>query len=145
MGEKRVLYIEDNGQLRWMVMEILEFEGFRMFGADCGLQGLDTAQRVKPHLILTDIDLPDINGFEVLARLRAVPDVASVPVLVVTANGVDKDQDYYARAGFDGCLFKPFDAGQIVHIVREYIARAEHRAAPTIIPGIALQPPQNVV
>src|SRR5437868_662023 len=100
MGEKRVLYIEDNGQLRWMVMEILEFEGFRLFGASSGLEGLDIAQRIKPQLILTDIDLPDMTGFEIMSQLRMLSVEASVPVLAVTANSVGKDRDYYVNAGF---------------------------------------------
>src|SRR5260370_17941118 len=128
-----------------MVMEIVESEVFCLFGANSGLEGLDMAQRVKPHLILTDIDLPDMTGFEVMARLRMLPTVASVPILAVTANSIDRNRDYYVSAGFDGCLFKPFDAGQIVHIVREHIARAELKVAPTIIPDITLWPPETVV
>src|SRR5258707_12767507 len=145
MGVKRVLYIEDNGQLRWMVMQILQFAGFCSFGAENGLRGIDAALRVNPHLILLDFDLPDIDGFEVVARLRKLPAFASTPILTVTANGSEQEREHFARAGFDGCLFKPFDAGQIVHIVREYIARAEMKVPPAIIPGITLYPPENVV
>ena len=86
-----------------------------------------------------------MNGFEVMSQLRRLSSLVSVPILAVTANSVDKDRDYYVNAGFDGCLFKPIDAGQIVHIVREYIARAEIKTAPSIIPEITLRSPENVV
>jgi two-component system cell cycle response regulator DivK len=104
-----ILYIEDDLPNRTLVKRVLEAEGYRVVEAESGKQGLDLARTKQPALILVDINLPEMDGFEVTARLRQMPDLGSVPIIAITANVLKGDRERTLAAGCSGYIEKPID------------------------------------
>ncbi len=104
-----ILYIEDDVPNRILVKRVLEAEGFRVVEAGNGRQGLEVAQRERPALILVDISMPGMDGFEVTARLKALPGLSTVPIIAVTANVMKGDREKTLAAGCSGYIEKPID------------------------------------
>jgi len=106
----RVLYVEDNpANLKLVEMIVQRHPGVELQMAPSGSLGLDLARAGRPDLLLLDIHLPDIDGYKVLARLRADPATRHVPVVAVTAQAMPEDVKRVLAAGFDGYLAKPLD------------------------------------
>ncbi len=106
----RVLYVEDNpANLKLVEMIVQRHPGVELQMAPSGSLGLDLARAGRPDLMLLDIHLPDIDGFEVLARLRADEATRALPVVAVTAQAMPEDVKRVLAAGFDGYLAKPLD------------------------------------
>jgi CheY-like chemotaxis protein len=94
------------------------------------LTGLDMAQAEPPALVLLDIQLPGLHGFEVLRRLRAAPTTARVPVIALSANAMQSDIDAALAIGFDAYLTKPVDMAQLLSTIDRWLADpAGQRAA----------------
>lgn len=125
MTEKtRILYIEDEAQMIELTRMVLEREGFEVLGAVGGIQGLDAVKREKPDLILLDLMMPDIDGWEVYRRIKADKDLADIPVIVVTAKvqSVDKALGLHV-AKVDDYLTKPFGPKDIIASVQRVLAK----------------------
>jgi two-component system cell cycle response regulator DivK len=104
-----VLYIEDDLANRTLVRRVLEAEGYVVLEAANGLQGLEVASAERPDLVLVDISMPDMDGYEVTARLRTMDGVAGVPVVALTANVMKGDRERALEAGCSGYIQKPLD------------------------------------
>ncbi|NTU56499.1 MAG: response regulator [Anaerolineales bacterium] len=115
-----VLYIEDNPDNTTLVRRALEARGYKLIDAANGLKGVSLAETEDVQLILLDINLPDIDGYEVARRLRASPKrvLASVPIIAVTANALKGDAQRALDAGCDVYMSKPIN-------IRELWARVE--------------------
>jgi len=113
MDEKIILYIEDNPENRLLVKRVLEAEGYQVVEADSGSTGLQKAERLKPNLVLMDINLPEIDGYELTHRLKQMPHLAGVPVVAMTANVMKGDRERTLAAGCDGYIQKPIDVDQL--------------------------------
>ena len=113
MGEnpppKAILYIEDDRANRILVRRVLEAQGYRVLEAENGMQGLEIAQNERLGAILMDIHMPEMDGFEVMARLRALPETALVPVIALTAMVMKGDRERTLEAGCSGYIQKPID------------------------------------
>ena len=109
MSGERILYIEDNFENRTLVKRILEAESFVVLEADDGPSGMRVAEQEAPALILMDINLPEIDGYEVTAKLRQIPSLAHVPIVALTANVLKGDRERSLAAGCDGYIQKPVD------------------------------------
>ena len=98
-----VLYIEDNPDNMMLVQRALEARGYRLLKAMKGVEGVATAEKETIDLILLDINLPDIDGYEVARRLRASPkrELSTVPIIAVTANALKGDAEKALNAGCD--------------------------------------------
>lgn len=120
----RILYIEDEAQMIELTRMVLEREGFEVLGAVGGIQGLDAVKREKPDLILLDLMMPDIDGWEVYRRVKADQDLADIPVIVVTAKvqSVDKALGLHV-AKVDDYITKPFGPKDIIASVQRVLAR----------------------
>lgn len=119
MTQQTILYIEDNPENRLLVKRVLEVEGFQVIEADSGISGLKAAQTAKLDLILMDINLPEIDGYELTHRLKQMPHLAGVPVVAITANVMKGDREKTLAAGCDGYIQKPIDVDQLpVQIAR---------------------------
>jgi len=118
---QRVLYIEDN-PVNLMLMEaVLEREpGVLLTCVPQPEHGLDLALAEPPDLILLDIQMPGIDGFEVLRRLRAAGRTRCVPVVAVSANAMPGDIERARAAGFDDYLTKPIDFDRLLSVVRRF-------------------------
>jgi two-component system cell cycle response regulator DivK len=115
-----VLYIEDNPDNMMLVQRALEARGYRLLKAAKGLDGLATAETEQVDLILLDINLPDIDGYEVARRLRSNSkrELNSVPIIAITANALKGDAEKALDAGCDVYMSKPIN-------IRELWARVE--------------------
>ena len=109
MSSERILYIEDNFENRILVKRILEAESYVVIEADDGPTGMRMAEQEAPDLILMDINLPEIDGYEVTGRLRQIPSLVHVPIVALTANVLKGDRERSLAAGCDGYIQKPID------------------------------------
>ncbi len=105
-----VLLVEDEDQLRRLMKELLEREGYLVAEARDGAQALDQVDRHAPDLIMLDLNLPGLDGYGVLAKLRAQPLTAKIPVIVLTAKGDEDNEVRVFELGADDFLTKPFRA-----------------------------------
>jgi len=103
----RILVVEDNWESLELMRYLLKAQGHQVFVAAGGAAAVEIAPRERPDLILCDVQMPDVDGYEVLRRLRANPALAHVPVVAVTALSASDDRHQIAQAGFDGFLPKP--------------------------------------
>jgi two-component system cell cycle response regulator DivK len=115
-----VLYIEDNPDNMMLVRRALEARGYRLLSAMNGMTGVATAEKEEVDLILLDINLPDIDGYEVAKRLRESKKsaLAYVPIIAITANALKGDAEKALAAGCDVYMSKPIN-------IRELWARVE--------------------
>jgi two-component system, cell cycle response regulator DivK len=115
-----ILYIEDNPDNMMLVQRALEARGYHLLKAMKGLDGVTTAETEEVDLILLDINLPDIDGYEVAQRLRSSSKtrLASIPIIAITANALKGDAEKALDAGCDVYMSKPIN-------IRELWARVE--------------------
>jgi len=100
---------------------LLESAGYALIEALDGLEGVAAAERVHPDLILMDIQLPGIDGYEATRRIRAVPALATVPIIAVTSYALSGDEAKTRAAGCDGYVAKPFSPRQLLAKIREFL------------------------
>jgi two-component system cell cycle response regulator DivK len=114
-----ILYIEDNFDNRMLVRRVLEAEGYRVVEAEDGRQGIEWLGLETPDLVLVDINLPEMDGYEITKRLKQLPSMADVPVIAMTANVMRGDREKTIAAGCDGYIPKPID----IDVLPEDISR----------------------
>jgi signal transduction histidine kinase len=119
--QPRVLYVEDDPASRALVQRILEPEGYKVEAVEDGVTALEVAQRVRPDLILMDINIGGLDGYEVTTRLRAVEEMGQVPIVAVTAATMHGDRERALIAGCDGYIAKPIDVDRFPDQVRSYL------------------------
>jgi two-component system cell cycle response regulator DivK len=119
-----VLYIEDNDDNRTLVKRILMAEDIRVLEASDGAVGYDLALTCLPDLILMDINLPEIDGYEWTARLKSVPELKGVPIVALTANVMRGDREKSMAAGCDGYIQKPVDVDRLPDQVKSFLKGA---------------------
>lgn len=117
----RILCVEDNPQNMRLVRKILKHQGFEVIEAVDGLTGVDLAHNEKPDLILMDINLPDIDGLEATSRIKANPELQSIPVVALTANAMYGDEERVLAAGCDGYISKPVSRAKLVGTVKKFL------------------------
>ena len=118
-----ILYVEDNFDNRILIRRVLEAEGYEVGEASDGLSGVRMAGERRPDLILLDINLPDIDGYEAAARLRQIDGVAGVPIVALTANVMNGDRERTLQAGCDGYIQKPIDVDDLPRQVAGFLAK----------------------
>ncbi len=112
--KKKILFIEDEPDQIMMISLRLKKNGYEVISAMNGEEGLKKAVEEKPDLILADVIMPGIDGFEVCRRLRANPLTAHIPIISTTAAGAD-DIDYQCRqAGANDCVRKPYASSDLL-------------------------------
>lgn len=118
--KNNILYIEDNPDNMLLVKRVLVASGYTVLEAENGLKGVQTAENQDVDLILLDINLPDIDGYEVARRLRSSPkrSLTMTPIIAITANALKGDAEKALNAGCDVYMSKPIN-------VRELRARVE--------------------
>ncbi len=121
----KILVIEDEKNVRSNILELLRAEGFEPIEAEGGTVGLDLARQEKPDLILCDVMMTDLDGFEVLARLRQSPDTATIPFIFVTAKTTRSDQRQGMKLGADDYLTKPFTGKELLEAIEGRMNRQQ--------------------
>ena len=123
-GEKSViLYVEDNPGNRILIQRILNAEGYSVIFAENAYQALTIAETETFNLILMDINLPDIDGYTLTARLRNYPRLQNVPIIALTANVMKGDRERSLEAGCDGYIQKPVDVDALPQQIEYYLQR----------------------
>lgn len=119
-----ILYIEDNPDNMILVKRVMEAQGYTLFQAMNGLDGIAVAEKESIDLILLDINLPDIDGYEVARRLRssAIPRLAYVPIIAITANALKGDAEKALAAGCDVYMSKPINIHELRARVEGFVA-----------------------
>ena len=120
MAGEQILVVEDNAKNMTLLRDVLRASGYRTLEASTGGQALMLATEHGPALVLMDVRLPDMDGVEVLSRLRIDERTASIPVLAVTAQAMRGDRERFEEAGFDGYLSKPVDIDELLTAVEQY-------------------------
>jgi signal transduction histidine kinase len=115
----RVLHIEDDPRNRLLVRKLLAAEGHEVIDATDGLEGVRAALTQRPDLVLVDLNIPGLDGYEVTLRLRGEPSLSGVPIVAITAEG---DRDTSFAVGCDGFIQKPIDARSFAALVRRYLS-----------------------
>jgi two-component system KDP operon response regulator KdpE len=119
---RKILIVEDERRMARFIRMNLEHDGFQVLEAVRGQEGLDKLREELPDLILLDVMLPDIDGFEVLRRVR---DVSDIPVVMLTAKGEEDDRVRGLELGADDYVTKPFSPRELVSRVRAVLRRSE--------------------
>jgi len=123
----KILYIEDNRENRLLVRAVLEAAGYMIVDAEDGLAGIEAAIREEPSLILLDINLPGVDGYELVAILKSFPNLASTPVVALTAYAMQGDRQRTLVAGCDGYIQKPIDVDAFPRQVAEFLGGKRER------------------
>lgn len=114
-----ILYVEDNLDNRTLVRRILIAEGYNLLEAVNATQALEILKNTKPNLILMDINMPDMDGYSLTAKIKDTPGLASIPIIALTANVMRGDRERSLEAGCDGYIQKPID----IDLLSEQIER----------------------
>ena len=123
IGRCDVLYVEDDQVNFTLVERILEFRPkLRLLHAAQGLLGVEMAEAYQPKLVLLDLNLPDIDGAEVMRRLQQEPATAQIPVVILSANATPSQIERLLTAGARNYLTKPFDIDMLLAVVDEFVA-----------------------
>ena len=118
-----VLIVEDNDKNMKLARDVLQARGYGTIEATTGEDGVRLARERLPDLVLMDIHLPGISGIEALARLRADPATAKIPVIAVTASVMQQDRKVILEAGFDSYLGKPLNLAEFLAAVNAALAK----------------------
>jgi two-component system, cell cycle response regulator DivK len=118
---KRILVVEDQEDNRRILRDLLTNDGFDMVEAENGEEAIASAQASRPDLILMDIQLPILDGYEATRRIKADPDLKSIPIIVVTSYALSGDEEKARLAGCDDYVAKPFSPRQLLAKIKEYV------------------------
>ena len=118
---KRVLVIEDQEDNRRILRDLLATAGYEILEAVTGEEGVVAAEANRPDLILMDIDLPGLNGYETTRQIKANPTLAKIPIIAVTSYALSGDDQKAFAAGCDAYVTKPFSPRALLAKIREYL------------------------
>ena len=107
--KSKILLIEDNGQNLYLITFILEKNGYEVIQARDGLEGIEKAIQEKPDLILLDIQLPVMDGYQVARRMKSMPELKDIPIVALTSYAMAGDRERILAAGCDGYIEKPIN------------------------------------
>jgi two-component system, cell cycle response regulator DivK len=119
--DKRILVVEDTEDNRRIIGDLLTSVGYEVIEAVDGEEGVAMAESHRPDLILMDIQLPEMDGYEATRRIRAIPQLAEVPIIAVTSYAFSGDEAKARAAGCDGYIAKPFSPRELLAKVREFL------------------------
>ena len=120
-GNRRILVVDDEPHIRRVLEVILGSSGFEVVIASDGMQGLDNLGREPVDLILLDLMMPGASGLEILSKIRANPDRANTPVIILTAKGQDTDREAALAGGANDFLTKPFSPRKLIARIEEIL------------------------
>jgi DNA-binding response OmpR family regulator len=122
-ASKIVLGVDDQPENLMMLESLIEAQGFAFFGVSSGAEAISLAVRVSPRLILLDVQMPDMDGFETCKRLRRIPELAGVPIAFLTARKASDDVRAGLLAGGNDFIVKPFDPERLITRVIHWTSR----------------------
>lgn len=120
----RILIIEDNQFNHELIEYLLTQAGYATLSAWDGLEGLEAARGSVPDLILCDLQMPVMTGYEVVQQIKAEPQTSRIPIVAVTASSMTGDSDKALSAGFDGYIAKPIEPRTFVQQIETFLPPA---------------------
>ncbi|RME90609.1 MAG: response regulator [Anaerolineae bacterium] len=124
MSKGTILCVEDNRENRLLLRRVLEAEGYQVVEAGSAEEALACLENGKPHLILMDINMPNVDGYTLTAQIKSQPGFKDVPIIAVTANVMRGDRERILGAGCDGYIQKPIDIDALTYHIERYLTRS---------------------
>jgi two-component system cell cycle response regulator DivK len=121
---KRILVVEDQADNRQILRDLLTSEGYRVIEAQDGEEGVRAAAAERPDLILMDIQLPRLDGYEATRRIKADPALRAIPIIVVTSYSLSGDEAKARAAGCDDFVPKPYSRRQLMDKISQYLPKS---------------------
>ena len=118
---KRILVVEDQGDLRAILRDFLTASGYHIIEAVDGVEGVDKARSEHPDLVLMDIQLPVLDGYDATRQIKALPDHAATPIIAVSSFAMKGDEEKARASGCDGYVTKPYSPVQLLQIIQGYL------------------------
>jgi two-component system cell cycle response regulator DivK len=119
-----ILYVEDNPDNRSLIRRVLEAEGYAVVEAINAKQALETLEKNEVNLVLMDINMPDMDGYTLTAKIKSVEKFSKIPIVAVTANVMRGDREKSLGAGCDGYIQKPIDIDTLSQQIERFILRS---------------------
>jgi DNA-binding response OmpR family regulator len=140
MDEQRILIVEDEKSLLMAIQRLLETQGYIALTAADGAKALELMEKTQPDLILADVAMPHVNGYQLYEQVQANPRWISIPFIFLTARALDSDVRYGKQLGVDDYLTKPVDPEDLFAVVRGKLHRARQIARRSIGPASSAGP-----
>ena len=121
---KTILTVDDSASIRQMVTFTLKQAGFQVLEAEDGSKGLQKAQGNRIDLVITDLNMPNMNGLEMIAKLRGLPEFKFTPILMLTTESDDSKKMAGKQAGATGWIVKPFNPEQLLKVIERVLPSA---------------------
>ena len=121
MSGKTILYVEDNEMNRKIVRQLLKKTTYQLVEAHDGEAGVAKALEIRPDLVLMDVQLPKLSGIDATRQLRAAPETAATPILVITSFALSGDEEKAKAAGATGYLAKPYSPFDLLNRIRKIL------------------------
>jgi two-component system, cell cycle response regulator DivK len=125
MNKPSVLIVEDNVDNYELVRFLLERAGYQVISASNGAEGVETAKRLRPDLILMDLSMPEMDGWNATSRLKSEAETRHIPVLALTAHTLPGDRKRAIEAGCDGYISKPIKVASFEKLVATLLRQAK--------------------
>jgi two-component system cell cycle response regulator DivK len=119
-----ILYVEDNPDNRSLIRRVLEAEGYAVAEAINAKQALETLENSEVSLVLMDINMPDMDGYTLTAKIKAIKKFRNIPIVAVTANVMRGDREKSLGAGCDGYIQKPIDIDTLSQQIERFLLRS---------------------
>ena len=124
---QKVLYIEDDAESRSLMADIIRYRGYQYYEAERGIEGIRMAKKVKPDLIIIDLLLPDMEGYEVTTLLKSIDGLKNKPIIALTAETKKNVKELTLAAGCDGFINKPINVNEFLFKIEEYLSGRRDR------------------
>lgn len=138
--QHQILIIDDDAILRHIVREALTKNGYKMLEAGSGAAGIECARNDHPHLILLDVMMPDLDGYEVCHRLKSHPMTMGIPIVMLTGLGEISEKVRGMQSGADDYITKPFDPRELRSRVEAHLRRSERDQSATPLTNLPGNP-----
>ena len=119
---KRILIVEDQEDNRTILRDVLSTVGYELIEALNGKDGVRLAQSERPDLILMDIQLPEMDGYQATQQIKSIAELKTIPIIAVTSYALSGDEAKARAAGCDGYIAKPFSPRELLAKVRKYLS-----------------------
>ena len=117
----KILIVEDNQDSRELVVKVLKNKGYQMIEAVDGEEALEKTANDKPNIILMDISIPKLDGYEVAKRLKEHKEFKKIPIVALTAHAMRGDREKFISVGFEGYISKPINVHELPNQIRAYL------------------------
>ncbi len=122
---KKIMVVDDEPYIARVIKFKLEQEGYAVISANDGVTGLERIRQEKPDLVLLDVMMPGLTGYEVCQQVKADADLAGIPVVFLTAKGQERDREQGLNLGANDYITKPFSPNRLLELVRSIIGDAK--------------------